>query len=326
MAIDRAFFESTVKRYKRVRESGTLKAKLISRIGQKIPRIPIVSRLHEYILLSRLIHFVKVAEKKYEYCQVLNVYKRNTLAMQIKSLLRQSILPTKVIIYHNLSYLRSLWIPCRQDVVLYTHNPNWNAKYHGRFFNCLLVNLDYYVVWDDDINPGFLWNERTLELVREQGCIATANGRTLVPTRLDEIDFRYAQDIALPASYFDYEDHLGDGCSIDSNTIVDYGGHSWTFTRSTLIDMVSIEPPSLENSEDFHVSAAAYIRSGTKTIVLSQDPLFPSTYPDLSFNSLAADAHASHRISPASFLQERANIIQSWVVSHGFLPVAKRHV
>ena len=314
-----AGYQSLVCRIKRLHAEGSLARKIGIRIRKALLRLPLIVPAYEYVLLNLLARRINRADRSRVYCQVLTLYKRNTLLLQIHALLRQTLLPSKVIIYQNSSISRRPWMPRGQNVILYTHNTNWNAKYHGRFYACLPVESDYYVLWDDDIGPGPLWNERCLNYVQSHDCIVTANGRGLIPDSVRNLVSDYQRYLHTP-----YELRLGDGLPIASDTVVDYGGHSWAFARSSLIDMASIDPPSLANSEDFHLSAASFVRSGTQTVVLSQDAKDADGYPDLFMNYYSVDAHASHKVATGNFMLERATIILKWIDCYGYIPVAER--
>ena len=312
-------FLSFSSRLQRLSAEGTLRAKASVRITSYLLHIPFVVPCCEILLFYLLDRRISRRCTSVDYTQVLSIYRRNTLVLQLYCLLCQSALPSSLLLYHNTSSVRRPWLPWWQTSIRYTHNVNWNAKYHGRFYASLVVKSDYYVLWDDDIGPARFWNERSLVYASANHSIVTANGRKLIPDSLHAILGK-----CNPSHYPPYEDSLGDGFPVMSDTTVDYGGHSWAFSRQTLIDMASMDPPSLSNSEDFHLSAAAFLRSGTNTVVLSQDFGNTDHYPDLFVNYYSVDSCASHMVAPREFLLERALIIADWIDSRGYVPVASR--
>jgi hypothetical protein len=293
-----------------------LKAKriLFSAKGLARDLFNVISREEERLFIQLMHSLKNKPDDSHDYCQVLCVYKRSTLKNQIKCLLNQSSLPSQVLIYHNESHIRSKRYLARfkngPQLIRYTHNSNWNAKYHGRFYACLAISSPWYIVWDDDIEPGSDWNICCLEKAREYAAIITANGRIINKAWL--LDF----------SASNHEIGVGDGDPIGLDTLVDYGGHSWTFSRDQLIDMASIDPPSLDNSEDLHLSAAAYIRSKTNTITYC--PRGNSDVPDVLKGRTGGDQYASFITRGESWGLERQSIIKKWITYNGFTPVADR--
>lgn len=280
-------------------------------------KVSILYLLEVFIWLLILDRKVKSQSpnKNFSYIQVLNVYKRNYLADQLKCLSSQTLMPSKIVIYQNLSFVPRLLFANFFQNIFYTHNVNWNAKYHGRFHSVLTLLEDFYIFWDDDHEPGSDWNRYTLELSARHSAVVTANGRF--------IDY---SDDTLPDSIRQIGVEFSRKKDIENNLVVDYGGHTWTFSRKTLEDMWSMFPYNLNNSEDLHVSAAAYLCSGTVTIVPAQLLSNPSRLPDktslFSFHK-SSDNFASHAVSPAAFSLER-NSLACWWIRKGFVPVSRR--
>lgn len=253
------------------------------------------------------------------YAQVICVYKRSYLSNQLKLVLSQSLLPTTLYIYQNQSYVCAFppFGASSLRNICFTHNRTWNAYYHGRFYVALMSQEPNIIIWDDDIQPGKMWNEYTLSKSKQYSdAIITANGRIIVvdnpqqPSCIDEI-------MADKPFY--------SGQSVDDTT-VDYGGHSWTFPRSLLNTMASIEPPSLQNSEDFHISAAAYLNNKTLTIMPAQDPTNCDYCPENYLSgSRAWDCHASYLSKDNSeWRRNRSSIIRAWISDYGYIPLKSR--
>lgn len=279
--------------------------------------ISILYCLEVFIWLAILDRKIKThhSDPSLSYVQVLNIYKRRYLADQLKCLSRQTLPPRKLVIYQNSSFVPRLVFSRFFDNIYYTHNTNWNTKYHGRFSSVLVLPEKFYIFWDDDHEPGSEWNHYTLEVSAQSSSIVTANGRFIkfsdhdVSGTLHQNGIEFSRITDLP-----------------SDCIVDYGGHTWTFSRQTLEDMWSILPVNLENSEDLHISAAAFLQSGTLTIVPAQRSSIPSRLPDrltaFSFHK-SSDIYASHAICAGSFAAER-NALAYWWIRKGFVPVSRR--
>ena len=281
---------------------------------RSIPFVREAFIIRELLRLDKSIEeYRRQNDSQFSYCQVISCYRRDNLFIQLQALNQQLLTPTSVLIYQNERTVPT-WFIARLNLrfIPLSPNVNWNAKYHGRFYACLAVFERLYIIWDDDILPGKRWNLRSVYKVLSENCIAVANGRTLrcsgIANLLDD------GQVA--------ESSWGDGSIVAVDSVVDYGGHSWAFRRSTLVDMAAIDPPSLRNSEDFHISAAAYIKSGTLTYVLAQDPELRDQFPDCSFNRYSADKFATH--TSTGFHSERAQIISHWIQRLGFVPVMQR--
>ena len=271
-----------------------------------------------------LCHIDRKLQAQYErtgltYAQILCVYKRSYLSDQLKLVLNQSILPTTLYIYQNNSHVCALppfGIAGLQNIC-FTHNRTWNAYYHGRFYAALMSREPNVIIWDDDIQPGKKWNEYTLSKSKQYGdAIVTANGRIL------SVD-NSQQTSCINETVADEPFYRGQAVS---DTIVDYGGHSWTFPRYLLNTMASIDPPSLQNSEDFHISAAAYLKNKILTVMPAQEPHNHAFCPEYYLSgSRAWDRHASYLSKDNSdWKKTRSSIIRTWITQHGYIPLESR--
>lgn len=253
------------------------------------------------------------------YAQVLCVFKRAYLRDQIRALLAQTVLPTTLFIYQNESHVRMAPFSslARLQAVRITQNVSWNSYYHGRFYVALLSHEPAIIVWDDDIIPGSHWNEYSIQKSNEyQNAIITANGRLL------ELASSGSSECSNELST---DDPLFDGRDVP-DTLVDYGGHSWTFPRCALNAMASYHPATLTNSEDFHISAAAYIQHGIPTVMPAQSCGNRHACPeDYLHGSKAWDRHASYLSKgKSSWKKERLAVINHWITHYLYKPVALR--
>ena len=130
---------------------------------------------------------------------------------QLRCLTNQTVLPRKVLIYQNLSYIPRLLLTNLFSNVMYTNNINWNSRYHGRFSCVLTLPEENYIFWDDDQEPGSDWNRYTLEVSCSFSSIVTANGRYI----------NYSDDnISVQFKIGE----IARNSDIESHTVVDYGG------------------------------------------------------------------------------------------------------
>ncbi len=253
------------------------------------------------------------------YAQVLNLYKRNSLGMQLFALFKQTRTPSKLLIYQNESYVQiaPLWLVKRLKNVDITINRNWNAKYHGRFYASLMLEEPYIILWDDDISPGRKWNDLcVMASSSSNGAVVTGNGRLIEVVNSEELSIKQ------------HGIELSQGVRTIPETIVDYGGHSWCFPSMAIPEMAGIRPPTHANSEDFHISAATYISSQRVTLVPAHSASNIDCVPDTSIfrpgsRKYAVDAHASHRLI-SEFANTRNKIIAKWISDYGYVPVTSR--
>lgn len=189
------------------------------------------------IRLDRKIQRQLESNKSRFYLQVLTVYRRPYLGDQIIALLEQSSPPSTILIYQNENHHDLTWMT-KLDLehVNITSNINWNSKYHGRFFAALMSEEEYIVIWDDDINPGREWNAYSVSVSQAtQRSVVTANARILRKRQItDRIIYN---EIGIESC------GTRNNGSTNPHLLIDYGGHSWTFHKQSLLDMASMHPP-----------------------------------------------------------------------------------
>lgn len=252
-----------------------------------------------------------------KYTQVLNVYKRNSLLLQLERLLSQDTQPARLLIYQNDSHISfgRLFESLKLSNILYTKNHNWNTYYHGRFYNAFLAaETDYIIFWDDDLFPQDSWNSHCLSLSESLNAIITSNGRIL--SLPDTIELSYPKkgsQYCLEPQYL---------YPVLNPIEVDYGGHSWCLRKDWLHTMFYHRSPSYTNSEDFHISASCYIELGIKTFMSSQQSSYASTSNQV-FIAFENDQHSSFKHLHSQFTTERDRIAGEWV-AQGYTPVLLR--
>ena len=282
----------------------------------------------EFLRVPRLLSYLSKTMSDSEnvqegLCLILSSYRRSYLFDQLKKIALQQLLPEKILIYSNYhpdSLERDILenIDSPYPNIFITLNKNWNAKFHGRFFAGLSIDASYYIVLDDDVLPYERWFELAFNIVRDGNCIITGNGRRILPDI-----FTRSNTIAPGENYEEgYEPFCLDIPGLSELYEVDYGGHSWAFSRSSLNAMSSVSPPSLNNSEDFHLSAAAYMVNNTRTLMPRLGIDYRKFWPDVCDYTRAADCNASHKLF-GHFTETRFKIISMWV-QEGYKPLLRR--
>ena len=82
----------------------------------------------------------------------LTVYKRNNLEKQLESIYNQTIKPDYLIVFQNEKHIN---IDHLKEKYNFLHVKNdFNTKFFGRFAYCFNFDVDYCMIFDDDIIPG----------------------------------------------------------------------------------------------------------------------------------------------------------------------------
>lgn len=194
---------------------------------------------------------------------ILNVYKRpQVLIEQLTAVQKQSVVPTKIIIYKN--FVEGIELPSIPDelnknVTIIESSENFGVW--GRFAVALLANTQYVCVFDDDTIPMPKWFENCLNTIKEFPGLLGTNG-----VIFDKGDQYKATNIGW---------HTGN----DKTTEVDIVGHAWFFKREWLHHLWEYTPDYskiLRSGEDIAFSAMLQ-KHGIKTYV----PPHPKDNKDL---------------------------------------------
>lgn len=202
-----------------------------------------------------------------EYVIVLTVWKRQTLEMQLQMLQAQSVLKRHgtvmhVIIFHNGNHIdvRQTWSAGQTAGmrIQYVHSLA-HTGYYGRFVAPLLsitrAQDPYWFVFDDDVIFGDRYLENCKRVV-DGGALCTRNGRFV------------------SRSGDGWEENLGcsprgwqEGMQVtwDNDVVYDFGGHIWAGRMSWLRTAWNNPPPTLENLEDYWISAVLQAQHGIPT-------------------------------------------------------------
>ena len=190
----------------------------------------------------------------YDIVVVLTVWKRNNLEKQLIQVKRQSIIKNKkinLIIFQNSDHVKvddiiDRWnknnILPKNVIITHIQSP-FETGYYGRFLVPLtshVTNSACFIICDDDIIWGDRYFENMLRVV-EEGSLATRNGRII-----------YGPFKSKTMSYFAYKKYH---VCFDEDIEYDFGGHLWAGKIDWLRKAWTHIPVSLQNSEDFWISA-----------------------------------------------------------------------
>ena len=183
---------------------------------------------------------------------VLTVWKRNNLEKQLNQVKRQSIVKFKkinLIVFQNSEHIdikdiinkweKNKMLP--ENIILtYIQSPI-ETGYYGRFLIPLtsqVTNNAYFIICDDDVIWGDRYFENMIRVVNS-GSLATRNGR-IITNHFSET-----------AKALGVKKHI----CYDEDIEYDFGGHLWAGKIDWLRKAWTHIPISLENSEDFWISA-----------------------------------------------------------------------
>ena len=200
----------------------------------------------------------------YDIVIVLTVWKRNNLEMQLTNVKNQSILKNKktnIIIFQNSNHTniddivnkwkQNNYFSDKVDIT-FIHSPI-ETGYFGRFIVPLTSSVrsdSYFFICDDDIIWGKRYFENMARVVNE-GSLATRNGRII-----NQHYHEMIMSILIRKRHICYNEDIE----------FDFGGHTWAGRISWLRKAWNHIPFSIENSEDFWISAVlkSYYNISTK--------------------------------------------------------------
>ena len=204
----------------------------------------------------------------YELVIVLTVWKRNNLERQLMQVKRQSIIKNKktnLIVFQNFNHIDindtiEKWKQSdlfNDNVKLTVIKSPIETGYFGRFLIPLVSSIDndsYFIICDDDIIWGDRYFENMIRVV-DEGSLATRNGRIINQNYIELIP---GQDL-----FFRKDIHV----CFNKDIEYDFGGHIWAGRISWLRKAWTHIPVSIENCEDFWLSAVlkTFYNISTKT-------------------------------------------------------------
>jgi hypothetical protein len=242
---------------------------------------------------------------------ILTVWKRDHLEEQINALLRQTLPPVKIWIYHCHDYIVPDDILVKKyPQIEYQHNTG-DLGYFGRFSLGLHATSPFLFIMDDDVIPSSNWLEKCHQLCSAENAIIATAGRRL---RVNDLMPERPEDRA--SCFFGDND---DGYSWNickSDTIVDFGCNSWFIKTEWLHHFWSIKPHTFETGEDIHLSVSCLLRAGIKTICPAQN--LQEACGNLK-KGYGFDQYASWK--DGQFITKREKIFKYWINEYGWQPV-----
>ena len=192
----------------------------------------------------------------YDVVVVLTVWKRHNLERQLIQVKSQSIIKNKrinIIVFQNSNHVNAEEVvnkykkpgvfPNNVDIT-FIQSPI-ETGYFGRFLAPLtssVVGDSYFIICDDDMIWGSKYFENMIRVVNE-GSLATRNGRILNKDA-------YEGSVAFKNGYNRKQ------ICFDEDIEHDFGGHLWAGRISWLRKAWNHIPYTIENCEDFWISAA----------------------------------------------------------------------
>ena len=210
---------------------------------------------------------------------LLTVYRRGTLTKQLKSIMRQSLMPKHIVIFQNGNFRKIHVAKLLKDNRIEMVRNSRNTMFFGRFAYLINAETEWVAVLDDDIIPGTRFVENYMRQAEELGGILGANGR-IAFSNPDRDQLYQPPDVGNRLTPM----------------LVDFVGHAWFLRRDLLFDMFSIKPITLRTGEDMHLCFSAKLNSGIPSYVAAQTSLDESC--DVSMNKYASSRQASFYKTP----------------------------
>ena len=196
-----------------------------------------------------------INNEQFDLVIVLTVWKRNNLNAQLNLIKRQSIIKhkkTNIIVFQNYYHINvdniiEEWKKpgkfCDEVIITFIKSPI-ETGYFGRFLSPLVTSVTndaYFIVCDDDVIWGDRYFENMIRVVNE-GFLATRNGRL--------INKHYKEIIPIRKIF-----KKGNQVCFNEDIEYDFGGHIWAGRISWLRKAWNHIPISIDNCEDFWLSA-----------------------------------------------------------------------
>ena len=241
-------------------------AKIIQNYFQnKLQNLNIKNKLNYSLILSQYDNsiyqynnsiFNDEQNEQYDLVIVLTVWKRNNLEKQLFQVKNQSILKdkkTNIIIFQNSNHVNindiiNKWKKSNmfsEKVDINFIQSPFETGYFGRFIIPLTSSVNsnaYFIICDDDIIWGRRYFENMIRVV-DEGSLATRNGR-IIKKNFDTVS-------PVPKKAFKKNIQI----CYNEDIEYDFGGHIWAGRISWLRKAWNHIPISIENNEDFWISA-----------------------------------------------------------------------
>jgi hypothetical protein len=218
---------------------------------------------------------------------LLTQWKRNHLKDQLKSVYSQTLQPDYVIVFQNENHAD---ISDLKKEYNFIHvKSDYNTKHFGRFTYCINLPVEHFIIMDDDILPGPKCFENYINQLVKLNSIIGGNGR------FADVNQNGTDRNGMPYP------RLHD-VGVRKLAECDFVGHLWCFKKKWLYNMFSIEPYTLETSEDMHFSFSNKVRENIKCYVAEQLTMEESC--DLKMNAWSSDQHSSCKKTSRSLRQD----------------------
>ena len=175
---------------------------------------------------------------------VLQVFKRNTLQVQLEAAAKQTLAPSTVVVLQNghhvdvSSIIQKFRVQHPHFEVQHIASSK-NLRFHGRFYLAYMLRETYVSVWDDDVLPGSKWLEHCVKVSKaHKNALVGGNGRSFIELQ----SLRGGKTYKMKQR--------------DSVGRQDFVGHTWTLPREFLKYYLEFDMLSLHTGEDIQLSFA----------------------------------------------------------------------
>jgi len=265
-------------------------------------------------------HSYNSQDEQYDLVIVLSVWKRNNLEKQLFQVKNQSILKNKktnIIIFQNSNHIdvtdiidkwkNSDMFSSKVDISFI--QSQIETGYFGRFIIPLTSSVrsnSYFIICDDDVIWGKKYFENMLRVV-DEGSLATRNGR-IVNQKYEETSpasKAWKQDIQV---------------CYNEDIEYDFGGHTWAGRISWLRKAWNHIPITIENCEDFWISASlkSFYNIPTKTPRCPCPKDIPIVPDMCAASDKSANVHISPIIGKLDSTHLRADIIKETALKFNY--------
>jgi hypothetical protein len=281
----------------------------------------ILSQYDNSIYKSNNSIFNNNQDEQYDIVIVLTVWKRNNLERQLLQIKDQSILKNKktnIIVFQNSNYINVIDIINKWNKSeMFSEKVNISfiqspieTGYFGRFIIPLTSSVrsdSYFIICDDDVLWGKRYFENMLRVV-DEGSLATRNGRI--------IGNKFQEYSPVPIKTFQKNIHI----CYDEDIEYDFGGHTWAGRISWLRKAWNHIPISIENCEDFWISAVlkSYYNIPTKTPKCPCPKGIPIVPDMCAASDKSADAHIDAIVGKSDITHIRTDIIKETAIKFNY--------
>ena len=261
-----------------------------------------------------------VQEEQYDLVIVLSVWKKNNLEKQLIQIKNQSVLKNKttnIIIFQNSNHIdvidiinkwkNSEMFSSKVDIS-FVQSPI-ETGYFGRFIIPLTSSVrsnSYFIICDDDVIWGKRYFENMLRVV-DEGSLATRNGRIIGQNYAETSPASKAWKQNIQVCY-------------NEDIEYDFGGHTWAGRISWLRKAWNHIPVSIENCEDFWISASlkSFYNITTKTPKCPCPKGIPIPPDMCAASDKSAAKHINPIIGKSNNIHKRSDILKETAIKFNY--------